>query len=189
MKLSPKSLLGINPDLKVDTRNLPDGEQGNLLTVSYMSKIARQKSKDKRVRQVVIQILNDAGTESHNHLDEAVAIGEWVKRNVRYMKDPHEEELLTDPLLMLEAIETGEARGDCDDMSLLTATLLICAGIKPYFKIIRHKEKKGNFNHIYVVVCEGNYKQPRRAFALDCIIKDRPMGYEMEHASSELIPV
>lgn len=179
----------IDPTLKVDTRNLAEGKYGNYQTVDYMARLARKKAEDKIVRQTAIMILNEARTQSHNHLDEAVAIGEWVKRNIQYMKDPDGIELLQDPLLLIQKAHEGVARGDCDDMALLTATLLISAGIKPYFKIIRHKEKKGHFNHIYVVVNEGNYKQPRKWFTLDCIIKDKPMGYEMKYASAEVFPV
>lgn len=189
MPSSNESQLGLDRSLKVDTHNLPNGAKGNLRTVELMIKIAKQKATDKIVRQLGINILNDAGTQSHNHLDEAIAIGEWVKQNVRYMKDPYGTELLQDPLLMIEKCDKGECRGDCDDMALLTATLLISIGIKPYFKIVRWKDMKGSFNHIYCMVFEGNYKQPKKMFALDCIIKDRPMGTELKSASHDLIEV
>lgn len=185
-----KSKLGLDRTLKGDLTDIPNGEQGNLATVSIMAKLARQKSTNLLVRQLAIKILNDADTKSHNHLDEAIAIGEWVKNNVRYMKDPHGTELLQDPILMIEKCEKGECRGDCDDMSLLTATLLVSIGIQPFFKIVRWTKKDGNYNHIYVVVREGNFKEPKREFVIDPILKDKPIGYENKpFASFDLIKV
>ena len=181
--------LGLDRSMTSTISNVPDGEIGNLATVKMMKKIAREKSGNNIVRQLAIRILNTAKTKSHNHLDEAVAIGEWVKDHMAYMKDPHDIELLQDPLLMIEKIEKGEARGDCDDMSLLTATLLLAVGIKPYFKIVRWKETSGNYNHIYVMVCEKNYREEPCWIALDCIIKDKPMGFELPSKSSNLIEV
>jgi hypothetical protein len=186
----PKSKLGLDRTLKGDMKNIPDGEQGNLATISIMSSVARKKSTDPLVRQLAIKILNESDTKSHNHLDEAIAIGEWVKNNIRYMKDPHGTELLQDPILMIEKCEKGECRGDCDDMSLLVATLLISIGIQPFFKIVRWTKKDGNYNHIYIVVKEGNYKEPKREFVIDPIIKDRPIGFENKpFASFNLIKV
>lgn len=183
------SILGIDRSMTSTISNVPDGYQGNVATVKMMIRIAREKSGNNVVRQLAIKILNDAQTESHNHLDEAVAIGKWVRDNVKYMKDPHGLELLQDPLLMIEKAEKGEARGDCDDMSLLIATLLLAVGIKPYFKVVRWKEKRGNFNHIYIMVFEKNFRQNANWIALDAIIKDRPIGTELDSMSSELYEV
>jgi len=178
-----QSILGIDRTMKSDINNVPDGFHGNIATIKMMIKIAREKSGSNIVRQLAIKILNDAQTKSHNHLDEAVAIGQWVRDNVAYMKDPHGIELLQDPLLIIEKAEKREARGDCDDMALLCATLLLSIGVQPYFRAVRWKDKKGNFNHIYVMVCEKNYKDKPNWLALDCIIKDRPIGTELNSAS------
>lgn len=189
MKSSDKSKLGIDRTLQSDMKSLPDGEGGNLATVDLMVRIARKRATDPIVRQLGINILNQAGTQSHNHLDEAIAIGEWVKHNVRYMKDPQGTELLQDPILMIEKCEKGECRGDCDDMSLLTATLLVAIGIQPFYKIVRWKSDKGHFNHIYIAVKEGNFKQERKWFTIDPIVKDKPIGYEINSQSSRLIKI
>jgi hypothetical protein len=152
-----------------------------------MKKKAIERAKHPFVRQLVIQILNRNGTDSHNHLDEAKAIGEWVKTHVRYMKDPATMELLQDPVLMIEQASKGEARGDCDDMVLLAMTLLIGAGIKPWIKVVRYHTDFGPYNHIYLAVHENNYRGPKQWLIIDPIVKDEPIGYEVPHASSEMI--
>lgn len=177
----------IDHTLRAIDQKFPDGIRGNYKTVKFMKKKAIERAKHPFVRQLVIQILNHNGTESHNHLDEARAIGEWVKANVRYMKDPAGIELLQDPVMLIEQAVKGEARGDCDDMVLLAMTLLICAGIKPWIKVVRYHNDFGPYNHIYLAVNENNYRGNKEWLIIDPIVKDEPIGYEVPHASSEVI--
>lgn len=167
---------------------LRDGEKGSLDTVSLMIKIAREQSQLKEIRDFAIDIVNQYNTASHDHLHESASIGDFVKKNVRYLKDIQGVELLHEPLLMIADIKRGISRGDCDDMALLTATLLLSIGIKPYFKIVRWKEQKGNYNHIYVMVYERDGQNKPEWLALDCILKDKEIGTELPYASYKLIP-
>lgn len=189
MTLHQSSRLELNRKIKNTLSELPDGERGNRSTVDFMKKIAKEKCNHPLIRQTAIQIINKAKTESHNHLDEAVAIGEYVQRNMKYMKDPVDQELLQDPVMIVEDMERGEARGDCDDMSLVIATLLLSLGIRPWFKVVRWKKASGHFNHIYVCVHEMNYGQKRQWLPIDAIVKDKPIGYELSSVSSDKIPV
>jgi len=173
--------------LKALNQKFPDGVRGNYKTVKFMKKKAIERAKHPFVRQLVVQILNQKNTSSHNHLDEARAIGEWVRDNVRYMKDPATMELLQDPVMMIEQASKGQARGDCDDMVLLAMTLLIAGGIKPYVKVVRYQSDFGPYNHIYLAVNENNYKQSKEWLIIDPIVKDQEIGYEVPHASSEVI--
>lgn len=188
---SKQTTLGeFNPaNTKNESYEVRNGKMGSIDTVSLMCKIAREESTNKEVRDFAIEILNHYGTSSHNHLDEAVAIGTYIRDHVRYVKDIDNVEMLTQPRLLMQRIEGGVARGDCDDMALLTATLLLSIGIVPYFKIVRWTETSGNFNHIYVMVYERNYQQKPVWVALDCIIKDKPIGTEMDYKSAEMIKV
>lgn len=187
---SSRKLMGqLDNNLKITTQFFKDGEQGNLATVDFMRKIARERATHPLVRQLGINILNEAQTKSHNHADEAVAIGRWVQQNVAYMKDPDGVELLQDPIYIIKKSQSNEARGDCDDMALLMATLLISIGIKPSFKIVRWQKPNGNFNHIYVTVKEGNYKQQPQVISLDAIVKDQEMGFELQSMSSRTIEI
>lgn len=189
MSSSPKSVSGLDNDLKVTTQFFPDGMRGNLATVDFMKKVAREQAGHPLVRQLAIKIINESGTKSHNHTDEALAIGRWVQQNVAYMKDPDGIELLQDPVYIIKKAQTAEARGDCDDMALLIATLLISTGIKPCFKVVRWKNTTGNFNHIYVAVHEANYREPKKWTILDAIVKDQEMGYELSSVSSKIIEI
>lgn len=192
MKFYVKSnqTMGSTDNRKNKEFTMGDGERGSLDTVDLMVKIARKESQQIYVRDFALAILNLFQTESHNHLDEAIAIATYIQRKVRYVKDIDNVEMLTQPQIFIKALIAGQnVYGDCDDMSLLLATLLLSIGIKPSFKIVRWRDESGNFNHIYVEVEESNYKQKPVKTALDCIIKDRPIGTELNHKSYKLIKV
>jgi len=164
---------------------LPDGLSGNKKTVKEMIRAARKTAALPIIRECAIHILNSYGVNSMNYKDECIAIGDWVKKNVRYVRDPEDIELLTDPVTMIDKISRGIARGDCDDMALLIATLLLSIGHQPFFRCVRYRSNTGNYNHIYVVCYEKNRQTRPERIVLDAIIKWKPMGYEVPHASGD----
>lgn len=165
-----------------------DGEKGNRETVDLMKKVARLRSGHPLVRKLALNILNYNGIPSNHYVDEALAIGDFVKKNVRYVRDPDNIEYLQDPENLIKDIQKGEAQGDCDDMALLIASLLLSIGHQPFFRCVRYRSNSGNFNHIYVVDYERNKKGPRIRVVLDAIMKDHPIGYEVPHQSGDEIP-
>lgn len=173
------------PRRRTQTLKIRNGFGGNLDTVSQMRLLARKRAGDPRVREAALAILRAAGTSSHDYLSEALAVGDYVKSRVSYVRDPDNIEHLQDPVLMLRDIDAGRAAGDCDDMSLLIATLLLSIGCQPWFRTVRYSGSTGAYNHIYVVAYEGNYHQPKRRVVLDAILKDRPIGSEIPHTSGD----
>lgn len=183
----PQNQLGNREVPKSNTQKLPFGKAGNLETLKVMKKVARDRSGHPKIRQLAINIINQANTKSHNYICEAKAIGEWVKKHIAYVRDANGIEQLHDPLTMIDQIQRGVCRGDCDDMSLMIATLLLAIGGKPKFRCVRYQSGKAtdSFNHIYVVVYDKQYRQKEQRVSLDAIIKDKPMGYEVKHLSGE----
>lgn len=181
--VEPEHNLGLIP--QIQETSISNGLNGNIETIQVMREKARLRSGHPLVRKLALNILQEYNVKSHHFVDEALAIGDYVKRKVRYVRDPDAIEYLTDPLDLVKAIQNGTAQGDCDDMSLLTASLLLSVGIQPKFRAVRYKEPYGNYNHIYVVAYERNpYKKPVR-IVLDCIMKDRPIGFEVKHVNGE----
>lgn len=171
------------------TVKIKDGKKGNLQTINVMKKVARERSGHPIIRALALKILSQCNVESQNHLSEAICIGNFVKENVRYVRDPDNIELLTDPLTLVEQLSRGVAQGDCDDMSLFIATLLLAIGCQPYFRAVRYKADSGHFNHIYVVVYEKDWGKPRSRVVLDAILKRHAIGTEVPHQSGEEISV
>lgn len=150
-----------------------------------MRQLARSRAKEPAIRALAMNIIQQAGVASHNYRDEALAIGRYIQANMRYLRDIDGVEQLQDPMLMLQSLQKGNAMGDCDDMSLMIATLLISIGAQPYFRTVRYKGAMGPYNHIYVVCYDNNHKQKSQRIVLDAIVKDKPMGYEIPHASGD----
>lgn len=173
----------------VEDHRLSLGKRGNIETVDFMRKVAHERAGHPLVRRLALAIIQNTNIKSHFYLNEALAIGEFVQRKVRYVKDPVGIEQLHDPITLIEQIERGVSAGDCDDMALLTATLLLSVGIQPYFRMVRYKSLTGPYNHIYVVVYETNGREKRKRVALDAIIKDRPMGFEVPQRSGDEVKV
>jgi hypothetical protein len=188
-KKHPLANLGKLPDQEL--QKLGEGINGNLETIEVMKKMAREYSRHDLVKRLATNILHYKNINSHHYLDEARAIGEFVKKHIRYVKDPVGTESLQAPDMMIRMMkDVGYAMGDCDDMALLTAALLMSVGIRPRFRAVRYKEGQGNFNHIYVVVYENNVSNssnpgPIKRLVIDCIVKDQPIGFEIKHASGK----
>jgi hypothetical protein len=179
--------LGNLPQSKETT--LKSGANGNKQTVSIMQNIARQRSKHQLIRRLAENILLDAKIPSHHYLDECMAIGEFVRRHVRYVKDPQGMEQLSDPVLMVKMIQEGRAVGDCDDISLLIATLLLSVGHHCFFRIVKYKKFFGPYNHIYVVTYQNNLGTKKERLVLDGIVKHKPLGFEVPHKTGKEIPL
>ena len=175
--------LGKLPTIKKS--KFPNGKRGNYATVKFIRQEARKFSGHPVVRRLAENIVNHYGTKSHNHIDEAKAIADFVKRKVQYLKDPHTIEYIQSPVLIIKKMREGKARGDCDDMVTLVCTLLLAIGIQPYVSIVRYKDKRGPFQHIYVVVYEHNYRGKNERVVLDAIVKDQPIGYEVNFANKK----
>lgn len=154
-----------------------------------MKKVARRESGSPLVRRLALNILNFYQVPSHHYIDEALAIGDYVKKNVRYVRDPDGIEYLQSPKDLIEQMQKGTAQGDCDDMSLLTATLLLAIGHQPLFRAVRYSQSFGNYNHIYVIDYEKNKGSAQTRVVLDCILKDKVIGSEVKHVNGEDYPV
>lgn len=188
-KVQPEWMLGANTP-QVKNSQLAPGYFGNLETVDAIKLLARARSRDPRVRELALLILKMSGVKSQNYFDEARAIGQFVQKKVRYVRDINGVETLHDPLTMIDQIKRGEAQGDCDDMSLLTAALLLSVGHQPFVRIVRYKGNNGPYQHIYVVVYEKNYGESnRRRLVLDCILKRSVIGTEVPHSSGDEVKI
>lgn len=187
LRLQPQWELGSLPSTK--TAELSNADKGNYETVEIMRREAHRLKSHPKVRELALKILESNGVGSHNFLEEARALAEFVQREVRYVRDINDVEQLHDPLYMIKLLESGTAQGDCDDMSLLLATLMLAVGHQPYFAIVRYKATTGPYNHIYVTTYDRNWGGPKRRLVMDTILKDRPIGREVPHKSRKEIRV
>jgi hypothetical protein len=193
MKTSKKNLTQMGNMFNLPTvkpTQAPDGVKANLTTVQMMKEIAREESGDPLVRQLALNIINHKEVKSHQYIDEARAIAEWVQENIPYVKDARNIEQIHSPTMLIKRMQRGEAvRGDCDDMSLFLATLLLSIGHAPMFKCVRFKKTEGSYNHIYVIERNKNHPKPFEMIIMDCIVKDKDIGYEVKYLSSDVFEI
>jgi len=105
---------------------IPNGIPGVRATLSIMVRLVKQGRKDPAVIAQAEKIT--LPLPAHDVNAEIDALFRWVKTNVRYMFDPRDEEKIN------TAERTLRVRtGDCDDMSVLLASLLEATGKKTKF--------------------------------------------------------
>lgn len=100
-----------------------------------------------------------------DYLGEIIAIGNFVHSYVYYLNDPMHVELLKDPQRLAEEIlSKGFARGDCDDIACLIATMALQVGRDAQFVAVGFNPKRPmNFSHVFTRV-----KEPKSGKWLVC---------------------
>lgn len=175
---------------KVRPTEAPNGIKANLQTIQMMKEIARREAGDPLIRQLALNIINHYEVESHQYIDEAKAIATWIQENMPYVKDARTIEQIHSPKWFIEQMQKGEkVRGDCDDMSLFLATLLLSIGHAPMFKCVRFKTTEGTYNHIYVIEKTRNAPNRMEMIVMDCIVKDKEIGHEVNYKSSDVFEI
>ncbi len=152
---------------------LRKGKQGSIQTAAQMARIVREDTvRDEGLQRFAAQILINAGLDSHApKRDIVAAIFRYVKQ-VKYIHDPAGS---------FDSIQNARSTiakgfGDCDDLSVLLATLLAQVGLQPRFVLARYKEKSKGYDHVYVDVSLTQKEGGR--IALDPSANRRGAGWE-----------
>lgn len=130
-------------------------------TIQVMRHVARRCASDPLVVRATMQAVSGGASSQR---DIASAIFYWVRGNIRFVEDEQlmyeqlgiapaeldKELLITPPVLLAMPVPMG----DCDCFTMLIASMLLCAGIQPYFvTVAAEKEDVRKFSHIYVCAC------------------------------------
>lgn len=166
----------VNGNIPVQRSVLPDGIAGVDATVRKMVELAHSQygSKSSRIRALAIDIVRGAGIPDKDYYGEMVAIHNWVRDNIRYVRDPIGQETLSYP----EETAFNSRAGDCDDLSTLEMALLGAIGMESYPVVVGMFP--GHFSHVYVhgKVPAGKGRNAGRIIPLDPIMKDWQAGRE-----------
>lgn len=179
----PHNNLGNTPEAV--QRSLSGGINGNLQTLDMMKKVARERSCHPLIRELALRILEYYKVPSQDYAKEAKAIGTYIQKHMRYVRDPNGAEMLHDPVMLVDQMKRNQAQGDCDDMTLLIGTLLLSIGHQPYFRCVRYFPGSGPYQHIYVVCYEKDWQKPKQRIVLDAILKRSKIGTEVPHKSGK----
>lgn len=139
-----------------------DSDASTFVTCRILQRYARQYAGDASVRLAVLDAVRrlPAGASQR---DIACAIFHWVRSRIRFRED---EDLLYNEvgvhpanldkeLLIVPPVLLGMPQpcGDCDDFSLLVASMCLAAGMQPFYvTVAADPTDTGKLSHIYVCV-------------------------------------
>lgn len=130
---------------------IPSGKAGTFVTLNKMSKLVKAYKKSLLIylksREIIQSVLGK------DHVGEMRAVQEWVKDNIRYTRDIRGVESVQTPVKTLEIMQ-----GDCDDQSVLVASLLESIGHKTRFMAMGFAPNK--YSHVFTQSRIGSKKGP-----------------------------
>lgn len=121
---------------------IPDGHPGIAVTLQRMVALTREYRRNIIIRNTAEKIIERVPAK--NWYLEIQAVQEWVKANIRYTQDVADIEMLKTPVALLES-----PFGDCDDMTLLTGTLLQSIGHPVRYVAVSTVDPL-NYEHVYL---------------------------------------
>lgn len=122
------------------------GERGTAQTIDAMRALVDQALADPSFVRLAIDIVRNV--PAYDELAEVEALYSWVKRRIRFTKDPLTKEKLYPPQELLKI-----RAGDCDDIAMLLGALDLAIGYPARLVTVsadrNHPEE---FSHVYVEV-------------------------------------
>ncbi len=125
---------------------IPSGNAGVRETLKVMRRVARDYRRNPLMIATAQNLL--AGVTQKSWNDEIAALHRYVRDGIRYTLDTNEVEVLQTPTRLLRT-----RQGDCDDKSLLLATLLEAAGHPARFVAVGFDGV--NLSHVLVEAKSG----------------------------------
>jgi hypothetical protein len=120
---------------------LMSGDAGVEQTINHMRALVDEALRDPAINRLARDIVQSV--PAFDDLAEANALYEWVRRNIRFTKDPVNKETLYPPAELLKI-----RAGDCDDISMLLGTLLMAIGYPA--RLMTVAAGGDEFSHVYV---------------------------------------
>jgi transglutaminase-like putative cysteine protease len=99
---------------------IPDGPAGAKATMQSMRDLVVAAVRDpaQKIRETALSIIGNTG-----YVDQVRRLQHWVQTNIAYVHDPVTVELVQTPQYTLQ-----QKAGDCDDQSVLLASMLDATG-------------------------------------------------------------
>jgi hypothetical protein len=118
------------------------GDAGVEQTIGVMRQLIDEAMADPSFVNQAVSIVGSA--PAHDEVAELQAIYNFVDRNIRFVKDPVTKEKLIPPQELLKV-----GAGDCDDIAMLTAALLMAVGYPARLVTVAAAQCGSDFSHVY----------------------------------------
>jgi len=127
-------------------------------TILRMYRLVDSGKTDKHLQDIAYGIVNRAMRgQWKNYKGEVERLFGWVKSNVDYRRDPHDVELLQDPIATI-----SRRRGDCDDLAILLGAFCEILGNPCRFVTVSTRPD-GAPSHVYSECFVGGRWEPMDA--------------------------
>lgn len=146
MLINPQPALQKQPT-KITLKGIPSGGAGLRITLKEMTKLVQQSKKNIQLRELALSIVQNAPPKCWSC--EAKLIHEYVQQNIRYVRDIDGIETIATPEKTLEY-----RQGDCDDLTVLAATLLQTIGHPVRFVAVGFNNRP--ISHVLLETLIGN---------------------------------
>jgi len=158
--------------MKVVTREIGTGEEAIARTIDHMRRLARRDARTPDVRVVAERIQKQARQWSEDakryELELVRGAFDWVVDNITYQYDHEHVTEHADPVdpentefLIAPRHLTTINKGDCDDMSMMLASLLLALGFrKVAYKTIAHRSREYSHDYVEVALPESDITIP-----------------------------
>lgn len=143
--------MGLNAPPPSQLLSIRSGDAGVTDTLKLMAQIARQYKVHPLIRQTAARI-SAANCDGRDELCVAGALQNWVRSNIRYTQDVLNVETLQSPDYTLQ-----EGYGDCDDQSMLVASLLLAVSIPAGYCAVGTNGEP--FSHVFAVAILRQHTQ------------------------------
>jgi len=110
-------------------------------TVDHMVRLSMRDRSDAKITTLAESLAGKTDRAT------AKAAYNWIMRNIPYIEDPVDREQLTAPRLLVDGPIDGS---DCDDHSMLFASIMASMKIPVWFKVIAWRSR--NYTHVYPLV-------------------------------------
>ncbi|MCW5830679.1 MAG: transglutaminase domain-containing protein [Deltaproteobacteria bacterium] len=123
--------------------NMSRGMKGTKITLAHMALVMWKTSHSTRLARFARDVISRAKIREYDQLGEITALFSWVRRNVRYTRDPQNHEWLQTPLVTVLF-----GHGDCDCQAMLLGTLLMSIGYPVRIVIVGNAPDQ--FFHVFL---------------------------------------
>jgi len=141
---------GKRPD-NVTLQAIPNGPRGINMTLRAMSRFVKEAKRQYPIRELALSLVRDL--PSKDWRGQIHALHQYVRDDIRYVRDIRGIETLATPKITLEI-----GQGDCDDKATLLAALLESIGHPTRFVALAFSP--GKFAHVLVETKVGKIWVP-----------------------------
>jgi hypothetical protein len=157
---------------------LLNGDAGVAQTIAKMRQLVDQALRDPSIIRLATDIVRSV--PAHDEVGEVNTIYQWMLSNIRFTKDPVGKEKLYPPSELLKI-----RAGDCDDVSMLMATLLMAVGYPARLITVSASDADPQqFSHVYVETQVAGSWIPMDAARPDAMFGAEPPMYYRKRAWS-----